>query len=278
MKYRIYITIIAVFILSGCGLLSEIFTQNENTRIQESFTGIDNDLWDEFVRLSNLPNCQLPCWWGLELGEVELSEVLTFIEEREFDRYQERQAIDDTPPEVWIRSNGYSLEFTGRGTSDIGDVDYYFSFDDDNILGSINLTMRSPERWLIDENNPFLISTILSDIDIMPTVLISPAETSRVSDFSLFLIYPDEGLQIHYFMDISDHYPLVCLNSRNVKVAILDITNFPSSLIDVSDTSFIPIEGSWLVQGSSITTEEFVQAFRDNLDSCLDLSQYPQGE
>lgn len=278
MKYRIYITIIAVFILSGCGLLSEIFTQNENTRIQESFAGIDSDLWDEFVRLSNLPNCQLPCWWGLELGEVELSEVLTFIEEREFDRYQERQAIDDTPPEVWIRYDGYSLEFTGRGaTTGIGDVDYFFSFDDDNMLRTIYLTMRSPDRWLLDESNPLLVSNVLDDLETMPTVLIGASHVSRISDFSLFLIYPDEGLQIHHFMDISEDYPLICLSSETIKESYLTITNYPNNLVEVSDT-FIPIEGSWLVQDSSITTEEFVQFFRDNPNSCLDLSQYPQGE
>ena len=96
--------------------------------IPPHFTGIDRDLWTSFIELTNLPDCQLPCFWGLELGEDNMESVFDFLQETEFGRYYERQTIDDRDHETWITYNGYTLDFTGRGIPEIGDIDFFFAF------------------------------------------------------------------------------------------------------------------------------------------------------
>lgn len=274
MKHMKFFAIVVVILLSGCGVLSGLLSENDANDIQDSFTGIDRDLWEEFVRLTNLPDCQLPCWWGFELETVELPEVLDFVQERAFDRLQKEDSITGFSPEEWMKFNGYTLDFTGRGIPEIGDVDFYFSFDDMNVLQAIHLVMRSPYRWLPDESNPLLVSNILNDVETLPTIFVESARTARQNDFSLFLIYPEQRFQIRYSMNIFDEYPLICLNSENIEQVSIEITNFPNQLLEPGDT-FVPVADSWLAQDTSITDEEFLEFFRDNPDTCLDLSQYP---
>ena len=262
--------------LPSC-LKLEIDTAPQMNDIPESITGVDSDLWETFVELTNLPDCQFPCLWGLAIGETTLEETLDFLEETDFGRAQTRSIYAEIPETVYLINSIYGLVFTERtslDTLEIGDVDYTFSFDDEDILAGIGVKMRNPYRWLPEDDNPLLISTLLSEIEEEPIVLVNYSATTRIDDFDLFFFFPENQLRVKYQLDLFEVTPLICINSSTLKSISFSVNDIESRFLGASETR-IPIEGSWLVQGSSISTEEFVQFFRDNPGSCLDLSQYP---
>lgn len=202
MKYSLIIMLLLV--MTACSVLNDSLFSDDTDAIPDSFTGIDSDLWADFVYLTNLPDCQLPCFWGLELDEDNMASVLDFLQETEFGRYYERQTANDSSHEIWVRYDGYILDFIGSGIPNIGDISFFFSFDDESLLRTIKLTMDRPNQWLPDEDNPLLMRSLLNEFDSVPTLLIESPGNARISNFTVMLVYPEYDFKVLYRLDIRE--------------------------------------------------------------------------
>ncbi|GAB5493455.1 MAG: hypothetical protein Phog2KO_36700 [Phototrophicaceae bacterium] len=275
--YRRLILLILSLLLSACAV-------NETAReaiiltpdnIPPHITGVDSDLWTSFIELTNSPNCQLPCWWGHNIGETTQVETLIFLEQTEFDRAHGRGQYADISSTLYLTDSVYWLVFTedtsqGHDNVDIGNIVYNFSFDENEILSHIGVKLRQPSYWLPQELNPFEFHSIILEISSEAIIFVEETPTTTFSRLALEVIYPEPSFRLVYSFDFSD-YPNICIESENIREINIDIV----SEINISSYR-TPIEESNYFEG--ITTEEFIQFFRENPDSCLDLSQYSQGD
>lgn len=270
-----FVLLIVLFAMSGCSVLTDMVASiapDEGETLPD-VTGIDSDLWPVFVEVTKSPDCTLPCWWGLHVAETSLPRVDVFLQQTDFNRAQARTIYADAPRIAYLDGGAYWLVFTERTPEliYIGDIEYYFSFDEDKTLSAISFTMRHPGEWLPEEYNPLALRNVLLNIEGQPIIITaSPAHTFR-HRFSLYIVYPEHGIQLWYSYDFSA-YPNICIDSKNIIELQLDIKIDPEDLVQPDGDVLIPIEDGITFAG--ITAEEFVQFFREHPDDCLDLTEY----
>lgn len=185
MNIRLMICILIIGTMTACEqwTIWENFGQTQS-KIESKIVGLDADLYNTFLELTNMPNCQLPCWWGFHLGETTLDDVYALLSTTDLNRSQARTIYADAPEQAYVGVGIYSLVFTYRPVDidDIGDIRFYFEFDDNNILAYINVVMGNPTIWLSPDNNPLLLSNVLKQIASQPEILLNSDQVKNYRD------------------------------------------------------------------------------------------------
>ena len=78
-------------------------------------SGPDIDLLPTFEALMVADeDCILPCWWGFQPGETEISEILTLLQDVGFDRYWQRSSLPFTLEEYLRENLPFGLDFISQ--------------------------------------------------------------------------------------------------------------------------------------------------------------------
>ena len=243
MKISLSVFII-ILVISGCASPSDLMEieLTPSLEIPTSVTGRDRDLWPVYVNLINSLDCQLPCWWMLEIDQTTRDEVINFLQGAEFSRTQARSVYPDAPLRDIISADGLGLDFLDDSDNTlVSEIYYNFSFNDSDILSGIHATIRNPNMWLPEDLNPFLIQKLFTEIEHIPVILVASPEHAWIHRYTLLIIYPEHLFQIRYSFDFSA-FPIVCITSENILELRLSIVNNADDLIQANIRSLIPIE------------------------------------
>jgi len=238
--------------------------------------GHDADLWEMVVELSHSEDCLLPCWWGFELEETTIEEIIGFLESTELNRSQQRSVYPDIAQKVYIQDEGYWLDFVDvfENDGDISEISYHFDFTEDGKLRAIHFVYHLPDVWLTDEQNALDISKILNQFEQDPDIFTSISPNRYADELPLYILYPEDNIIFSYWLNYD--YPLICIDVDHLEWIDVEVPSDETVEDFESSEYMVPINEKWRFEG--ITTEEFVAFFRDNPDDCLDITAYPREE
>ncbi len=238
----------------------------------------DTDLLPTFETLmsADYEDCQLPCWWTLKPGETTIDEAAAFLSRNGFDRHWKDSIYSKLSLKKYISGEGLPLYFLEN--SYFGEFLISFGFDAANRIRSMRLGFNNPGEWLPVNADVISPAKIVAQFEDTPEVYIAEnPSTFRLSEYNLILLYRSRGTEIHYIFDVSHdnlERPLknlnLCLDLKHTTSVEFSLSS--SALDDKQYPEFFKTPQNAF--GVGISTEEFVQFFKDHADECLDISQY----
>lgn len=231
--------------------------------------------------LDNNGDCRLPCLWGITPGES---------------MYQDAKEI------LMPLSSISDFTAFSDGVGNImpnypeGDLNIYINIDfltNDDIVSGIAFEGRALKERKEDQGsdsifdshifgerlNLYMLPHILAVYGHPSSVLLStlaelPDQRYGQGHFKVLLLYPDQGILVHYTteMSIVGENVVGCLANAHVKIALgpsgdsesfyelLAPTNWPNLI-----NNYLPLE-----HVTSMTIDDFYQTFRQPVDICLE--------
>ena len=255
-------------------------TISTETPIPSPSPGRDKDLLKTFEGLmsSEYQDCILPCWWNLRPGETTIDETVEFLNRTEFDRHWKDSIYSELSLEKYIRAEALPLYFLKD--SYFGEFVISFGFDSNDRINSIRVVFNNPGKWLSAEANKISVSEVLSQIPETPEIFIAEnPSTFRLSEYHLTLLYRQRGVEVNYSFDLSDDNPKsritnlnLCLDNERTTSIEMSLLNSTATLKDKQyPENFKTPENA---TGIGISTEDFVQFFKEHPDECLDVSAF----
>lgn len=247
----------------------------------------DLDLWPIFeaLEVNRDPNCQLPCWWGLRLGNTSINEVSAFLHQTGFDRHKLRGIYRSIPMETYLRGGEpFGLRFETKRPR-LSSFEMHFAFDENDLLLMV-VQFRDPGKWLSPEMDRISLGRLLSQLPETPELLVHTDENLQVDlrYMSLLLVSDELGIRVSYeFHDQrpteEESYLQLCLGlteTENVIITLQDPTYGQS--VSQSQRVFIePAQGSGYRRVEDVyglNTATFMQYFIGHPDGCLDIPDY----
>jgi hypothetical protein len=243
-------------------------------------TAINYDLLPvvETLLLDN-SGCDLPCWWGFQVGEAEEADWITFLlqqglvtaQEIEFDQ---DGRIDDT--------GGNLLYALGSWYADFNLV-YAFK---NQTLNALQISFVNPNEWLSKEIRTITLPGLLGQLEEIPAVYFTTDNLGQWSldQLEIWIISEESGLAASYTLDLSKRQSNPELNdgdSLNLCLGLSEITRITLYLENINDLEQVRGISSRIVSNSryhtpdeifGISNESFVEFFQNNPDECLHTS------
>jgi hypothetical protein len=238
----------------------------------------DLDLLPVFETLSTAEydSCVLPCWWGFRPGETTLSEIVSFLEVNDFQRQWEESIYSSISLEQYTRSEQFVLYF--HENSFFGSFTISFSFDENDLLRAARVAFNDPDQWLSPGADISSLAMLLEQVEETPEIYIAEnPSTFRISGYRLVVIFREQGVRVNYVFDLSGDNPIngpletlrLCLDLDRTNG--IEMTLSASPITDPLPDFYKTPEAA---SGIGISTEEFVEFFRENPDDCLDIAEY----
>jgi hypothetical protein len=240
----------------------------------------DLDLLPTFETLSFNDDCILPCWWGFESEKASINEIMAFIEDNDLDRRWEIPPYTFTLDEHLRFGEPLLFDFQDSYNDVAYSVLISFGFDSD-LLKGISIKFYNLNEWVNSKVENISLPQVVSQTEEIPEVYVTSSPNATLARYTIILIFREANIQIVYFLDLSgDHPPHVwveqlCLNLERTRYVDLNLNyieaDFATNPPNVEN--FITPEEAY-----GISTEEFVQFFRDHPDECLDIAAYKESE
>jgi hypothetical protein len=285
-KVIFYLSFVFIFIVSAQSQLRGLNHVQNNFIAISSLTPTviparDSDLLPTFEGLiSQTKDCTLPCWWNFEIGKTTLDEISRFLLQHKFDRHWKESIYSDIPFEDFISFEQIVLYF--QDNSILGEFAMSFGFDTDNMLSGMRIRIDHPGEWLSPELDHISLSKVLNQIDETPEIYIAEnPSTFRISDYNLTALFRRTGIEARYMFDLSQDNPInVPLEALRLCLDITRTETIQLSIYDTSDREPFPdfYKMPENAYGIGISTEEFVQFFREHPSECLDIEAYKESE
>jgi hypothetical protein len=235
--------------------------------------------------LSNNGNCRLPCLWGITPGKTTFQEawskLVPLSSISDFIKYD---------PGLGNMYLNYSIE---DGLSIL--IDIAFAVKND-VVSYVGFQAQILQEWkgeqgergfdsIFDSSffgeqlSQYMLPQILSAYGQPEAVLLAtPAEFPPPQygqgHFRVLILYPDQGILVHYRteMRVVGQNVMGCLTNAHVELALLP-TGYGSSFYDLLAptkwpdliNNYIPLE-----EVTSMSLDDFYQTFRQPTDKCLE--------
>jgi hypothetical protein len=239
----------------------------------------DLDLLPTFEALmaEDFQDCSLPCWWGFTPGKTTLDEIVDFAKRNDLNRQWKLSmyASSLTFQKYIELGERIVLDFLPTYYDPADNVEVSFGFDDENVLTLTRVQFKQPNEWLNSKANSVGMPQILSQLEEIPEVYISWGSNTVLSNFLVILVYRDRNSEIAYSFDLANDgsgnavLGQLCLNlNRTVNITLMlnyfesDVEQLPTKM-----DAFRTPEDAF-----GISTQEFVDFFRENPAECLDIS------
>lgn|GEM_PF-1811317 len=260
----------------------------------------DSDVLPTLLSLmsSNWEECQLPCWWGFQHGETTLDEITRFVEQNEFDRsWRESEIYSPYPLSNFIESEGLSFQFQTIdqwGQPVLQNFNISFSFDTQDQLLSTRIVFYHPSEWLVTEEDRISFLSLLKQIEETPDIylfenieILIPATENRPSaildsvnprftEQPMIVVFPDQGVRVSYIFQLEND--LAGNGSFDVETLRFcpDFEHTLSVEIRLGEVDDMPPDNEYYATPEefydiSMSSEEFVDFFRENPEGCLNL-------
>ena len=219
-------------------------------------------VYNEFM--SNNGNCELPCWWGIELGKSTLDEVRQFY--KAFDIY----AVEQTG------KNGLSVfyaQFVDPQIENGIQVGHTFIAQDDIVIEAEIQTHNQPEYQITP-----LLKQLGQPSEVWMWTIPEPFEGSLPARFRLyfpekgvFMVYATEGMKHNDVVDICfDGLGGTALLLWNPTIWDADGSKGIVERANEGSSGF-RLEGFSIKEASSWDVEQFYNVLTDpNLSECLE--------
>jgi hypothetical protein len=268
----------------GEGTTSErlISIQTAPTAIPTLIPARDLDLLPTFEALMTIDeDCILPCWWGFWPEETTVTEILTFLQETDFDRQWELSGTNMTLEEYLSLEEPFNLDFEDSYYI-VGDSIQITFGVSRNQLRRIQLEFTRVFEWFSPKMERVALPRILTEIQSAPEIYISGRSTR--SEYLFFVIYREAHMQFVYKFDFSaDNLPeesvnRFCLNIDRTDEIDMQLNIQDENMIDITENEpryeFDPYALHTTEQFLNVDLETFVEFFRENPDECLNISEY----
>jgi hypothetical protein len=249
----------------------------------------------ETLMLADKENCQLPCWWNFQPGETTLKEIAAFLQSIDFERHWEQSIYSSLSLENFISAESLAFFFqdsTSLGTNFLYNFGISFTPDENGILRFTTVRFYNPIGWLISEADRISFLSLLDQIEETPDVylfenieILTPATEDitaritesvnpRVNEQSMIVVFPNQGVRASYIFQLE--YDLNENGFMNVQTLRLcpDFEHTLSVEMRLGEVSDEPPDNQYYVTPEEfydigISTEEFVEFFRENPNDCL---------
>ncbi len=237
---------------------------------------LDTDLLPMFTHLlmTDLPNCTLPCWWGLKPGVSNVQDIVGFISSHGLNPIWQKQ-LKGYPggPLDWTLER-YLQEGFGVGLTFVPDQPDFSSLSlgfvmNGATLQTTNVDIVYPYQWLDSRSvNRILMPTVLKSLTEMPEVFINTFRVREFGDLWIYLVYKGRGTIINYHISVENLYWLnlgVCSDFITEITFRLNVPSEADFLREVSSIeTFDTPESLW-----GVSTAEFIQQIRNDPYHCF---------
>lgn len=171
-----------------------------------NYTRLNDDQFDTVNQQFDIPGCEIPCLWGMTLGQSRLADLYTYIERLDFFQNLDEGGFNmfSLKRDDGIAAGGLSFRFDEMLTQSLG-VSYYFRND---VLYLISLTADSPARWQHSTASPLRLSAVLANVDAIPEIYIFTGgpHQLRTNYVLMDFLYRREGIRFRYVFDFSNEW------------------------------------------------------------------------
>lgn len=225
-------------------------------------------------------NCELPCWWGFNIGEATKDEWLNFLDTRKFNVFREEPLSDGRQVAV---DYAY-LSFPESSETSVL-INYLFR---DNILTQLDITIHNPHDWLSRDVETITLPGVLRQLG-NPKIYIFTDSLGQITQWvSIGVVDEESNMSVFYRFDLVDESQWLTSASK-VFTFCFDISLIESInlLIQESEIAFsksllaVPGEGSGYHPINTIfdlSDREFIELASESRDGCLDLELLPSYE
>jgi hypothetical protein len=221
--------------------------------------------------------CELPCWWGFDIGETPEDEWLSFLADTELDSGYAEFYLDE------------AMERRG------GDIQYYlvrpfvdfrigFGLEEAN-LSYLIASFYDANDWLSSNIETITLPGVLAQLEETPDIYMKTDSLGQWSwgQMDFYLISDEAGLVIWYTIDTSNHLANPIENIGDPLLLCLGIPETTFIQFRIQDPSATPSfreqmhveeipELHTLDETLGIDNETFIEFFRENPDGCLEVS------
>ncbi|MBI1282426.1 MAG: hypothetical protein GC179_30145 [Anaerolineaceae bacterium] len=218
--------------------------------------------------------CQLPCWWGFELGKTNEEDWYNFLHQQGFDKIR-----DDAPlrQHGTISGDTYFLSFGER--NEYSPLDFYFL--KKGILTGIHLELWNPNKWLSPNVRSITLGGLLAQLKNLnqtPEIYMFIGGTSSVLDLPFLIVADDVGVMAEYTFNIADTLPApndpkqwrYCLGlaqTTRIEITVQDPQMTPKVSARARDNKgWVRLEDLNVLRMDS---NDFIQFFIDDPDKCF---------
>jgi hypothetical protein len=221
--------------------------------------------------------CELPCWWGLTLGQTKEEDWLTFLDELPFKVFREEAVSNGTL--VPTGNNGY-FSFPQSVSSQF----IYYDFRD-GMLSKVRLELDQPTIWLSHNVTAISLPGMLKRLNALhqtPEIYEYTGGVSSALDLPFLVVADDIGVMAEYEFDLSHTLPEP--NNLHKWQYCLGLENIIRMSITVQDPDLTPMviakerqsmggkEREWVrledLNIVPIDSAEFIQFFIDHPNDC----------
>jgi hypothetical protein len=234
--------------------------------------------------LSTNQSCNLPCWWGFNVGVSSGFDWLAFLEE--YQLVTEWSEIDTSDVPASEDSSGYiiySLGPLGVGFNlGYSILEYKLRY--------LVLDFTTPNQWISPDIERLTLPSVLAQLETTPEIYMFTDSIGQWStkDIQLIVIADNLGFMARYRFDISQRQPEPIEDYSDYGETLqlcLGITETTSLQMTIQDSDYFdePVSGdSKLVETMpnqyhsldetlGVDFETFVTFFRENPDECLEV-------
>ncbi|MEZ4671373.1 MAG: hypothetical protein R3E39_26015 [Anaerolineae bacterium] len=222
--------------------------------------------------------CELPCWWGFELGKTSHDQWFTFLDEQPFKVFREEPLSNGTL--VPIDSAYFSFPRSTTTTF----LDYDFTKD---ILTSVSISLDRPNEWLSPEVTSITLPGLLAQLDAAnqtPEIYMFIGGTSSSLDLPFLVVADDIGVMAEYTFNIYDTLPepndlrkwQYCLGLENttyIEITVQDPQAEPAVSVSQRPSIEAKVSPHWVrledLNITPINSHEFIQFFLQNPNGCF---------
>jgi hypothetical protein len=243
-------------------------------------------IFDELLRTNG--GCELPCWWGFEIGKAKEADWVAFLEQ---------QGLANDAALIYPSESSLSGEGSGNMIFALGTwaADTRLSYGiKGEVLRYLRVEFYDPSSWLSPDIQRITLPGVLAQLDKTPEIYLFTDSLGQWSfkDIDFWIIDEELGFMVWYTIDVSQHQtrPLEARadygETLNLCLGLTETTNILMTIQDPETEGAVNqglhhpennLPYHTLEETLGVDTDTFVQFFIDNPDGCLEVQYLKPG-